>query len=168
MYAGRFGYSAVPSGRSADEEADRFYERLSVCGSAAGVIGFAQSWVKESLVQALMGRGEVSAHPVRRAKQIIKERFSEPVTLKEIASDEGFSYTYLAGLFKSETGQTFGDYIREVRMNEAKRLLRESNMSVGDICKAVGYTDQKHFNASFKKTTGVKPTEFRKLYSWEV
>ena len=50
-------------------------------------------------------------------------------------------------------------------MNRAKELLKETNLSVAKICEQVGYADLKHFTQGFKKYTGLKPNEFRKLYS---
>jgi two-component system response regulator YesN len=89
------------------------------------------------------------------------------IVIEDIADIEGFNSSYFSTLFKKVTGVTFSEYLRGIRMDEAKRLLKETNLSVAVICGDVGYNDIKHFSTSFKKATGVKPSEYRKLYSWE-
>jgi two-component system response regulator YesN len=51
------------------------------------------------------------------------------------------------------------------RLNKAKELLRDTKISVAEVCKAVGYADVKRFARAFRKAAGVGPREFRKLYS---
>jgi two-component system response regulator YesN len=50
-------------------------------------------------------------------------------------------------------------------MNKAKDLLKETNLTVAGICEQVGYSDLKHFTKNFKRVAGIKPNEYRKLYS---
>jgi two-component system response regulator YesN len=111
-------------------------------------------------------QGEATGRPVTHAKQYIKDHFAESVVIEDIAKIEGFNASYFSTLFKKVTGLTFSDYLRGVRMDEAKRLLKETNLSVAVICENVGYNDVKNFSTSFRKATGVKPSEYRKLYSW--
>ena len=60
---------------------------------------------------------------------------------------------------------TFLEYLSGVRMEAAKQLLKETNRTVADICMAVGYNDVRYFTKSFTKYSGLKPNEYRKLYS---
>ena len=85
---------------------------------------------------------------------------------REIVSDYiGFNATYFSSLFKKETGITFSEYLTSVRMEKAKELLKETNMSVASICEEVGYNDYKNFTKGFNKYTNLKPNEYRKIYS---
>lgn len=59
---------------------------------------------------------------------------------------------------------SFAKYLINVRIEQAKILLRETNLSVAEICKRVGYNDLKHFVTTFEKAAGVKPGTYRKLY----
>ncbi|HAX50535.1 MAG TPA: DNA-binding response regulator, partial [Lachnospiraceae bacterium] len=77
----------------------------------------------------------------------------------------GFNPTYFSSLFKKETGTTFMEYLLEIRLNKAKELLKETNLSVAAICERVGYTDLKHFQKIFKREMEVSPNQYRKLYS---
>ena len=109
-------------------------------------------------------RKSEAGRPVRIAKQYVMQHFHEPITLEEVCEATGFSVSYFSVLFKKETGEGFAKYLTRVRMDEAKRLLRETNMPVSEICERVGYSDRKHFTHTFHKTAGLNPAEYRKLY----
>ena len=59
--------------------------------------------------------------------------------------------------------KSFSDYIEEYKMNEAKRLLLETNMTVAEIAEELHYTNPQNFIRFFSKTTGLTPGKFRKL-----
>ena len=84
--------------------------------------------------------------------------------MEEVCEHVGFSVAYFSALFKKETGEGFAKYLTRVRMEEAKNLLRDTGLSVAEICEKVGYNDRKHFTHTFHKITGVNPAEYRKLY----
>lgn len=102
--------------------------------------------------------------PIRRAKEYIQNHYGEPITLEEVSSEVGLSPTYFSVLFKKTEGEGFARYLINVRMEQAKILLRETNLPVVEICKKVGYNDLKHFTQTFEKSTEVKPSTYRKLY----
>lgn len=66
---------------------------------------------------------------------------------------------------KKETGVTFLEFLQSVRMDAAKKLLVSGNEGMNVICEKVGYTDVKYFTKCFIKYTGLKPGEYRKIYS---
>ena len=66
---------------------------------------------------------------------------------------------------RKETGRTCLEYLTGIRMDEARRLLRENKMSIEMVGKAVGLSDYKRFARTFKKETGVSPGEYRSLYA---
>lgn len=103
--------------------------------------------------------------PVRIAREYILKNYSRQLTLEEVASQAGFSAVYFSTMFKKLTGQSFADYLTEVRLEEAKRMLKEDNKSILEISEAVGYSDNKYFRKLFKKATGMKPSDYRKLYN---
>lgn len=124
--------------------------------------------LKEMQIAVLNESGELrrneEGRPIRQAKQYVQQHFSEPITLEEVCDAVGFSASYFSVLFKKETGEGFAKYLIKVRMDEAKRLLRETNLPVVEICERVGYSDRKHFTRTFNKTAGLNPAEYRKLY----
>lgn len=119
---------------------------------------------KEKITAIGEQRRNEEGRPVRVAKQYVKQHFQEPITLEEVSEAIGFSVSYFSVLFKKETGEGFAKYLIKVRMDEAKRLLRETNCPVAEICEMVGYSDRKHFTQTFNKATGLNPAEYRKLY----
>lgn len=102
--------------------------------------------------------------PIRVAKQYMQNHYMEPITLELVADRVGFNSSYFSSFFKKETGEGFADYLIQLRMEKAKELLRDTKDTVKEICEKVGYSDAKHFTAMFRKYTGLKPGEYRKLY----
>lgn len=94
-------------------------------------------------------------------KEYINKHYAEPLDLTAIADSFGFSPSYLAKIFVRYTGMSPSKYIREYRMKIARQLLRNPDLSVAAVCEMVGYTDPFHFSRTFKKVSGLSPSEFR-------
>ena len=103
--------------------------------------------------------------PIRIVKQFVAEHYAESLTLEQASGLAGLSPAYFGTVFKKNTGFTFLEYVSRVRMDQARRLLKETNRTVADICTSVGYSDVRYFTKSFTKYSGLKPNEYRKLYS---
>ena len=95
----------------------------------------------------------------------VEPKKNHALTLEEVSQVADLSPTYLSTIFKKDTGMTFLEYLSKVRMDMAKKLLKETNDTVADICGKVGYSDVRYFTKSFTKYAGLKPKEYRKLYS---
>lgn len=146
------------------DELKSFEERCASCGSIERL--FAQlELLQRNYLEEMNRKHETdTARPVRLAKQYIQNHFSEPITQEEVSSAVGLSAAYFSVLFKKIEGEGFAKYLINVRIEQAKILLRESNIPVSKVCQQVGYNDLKHFTHTFEKITGVKPTVYRKLY----
>lgn len=142
-----------------------FVRKVDLCGSAAMLFELLGKETARLLTDTTERHRQVEKMPIREAKQYIHKNFAKPITLEEISGVVGFNSSYFSTLFKKESGQTFMEYVAEVRMNHAKDLLKETNLTVAAICSEVGYSDLKHFSQNFKKHTGLKPNEYRKLFS---
>lgn len=105
-----------------------------------------------------------TVRPVRKAKEYIQSHYSEPLTLEGISEMVGLSTAYFSALFKKTEGEGFAKYLINVRIEQAKVLLRETNLPVTEICRRVGYNDLRHFTHTFERATEVKPSVYRKLY----
>lgn len=92
----------------------------------------------------------------------IREHYREDLTLQGLADRFFLSREYISRRFKREFGENVFDYLANVRLERAKRLLRDSDMTVVRIADLVGYQDEKYFSRVFKKTTGCSPNEFRR------
>lgn len=84
------------------------------------------------------------------------------ISLEELSSKVFLSPGYLSTLFKDATGSTILEHLQKVRIENACRLLADTNRNITDIAECVGYYDIKHFYNIFKKVAGKTPGEFRK------
>jgi AraC family transcriptional regulator len=98
---------------------------------------------------------------VERAIECIWQRYSEPLSLTEIAFP--LSRSYFARLFRDTTGITPGRFLAAIRIHQAKRLLLNTSTSVTDISFAVGYNSLGSFSNYFTTSVGVSPGRFRRL-----
>ena len=99
---------------------------------------------------------------VEQIKTYIQEHRTENITLNDISSAVYMSTNYICGVFKKECGQTIHDYLLDVKMQEGKRMLRETTMKVFEISDALGYETAHYFSYSFKRYTGKTPYQYRK------
>lgn len=97
--------------------------------------------------------------------QYLQSNFSERITLDDIGRLTFFSPNYCENVFKRETGRSVIDYLLQIRMEAAKRLLSEGSFALGAVAEAVGFDDYNYFSRVFKKRTGYTPTEYKKLIS---
>lgn len=141
-----------------------FEKRCARCSSAHALFDCLRILQREQMALAAERRRNQDGQPIRVAKQYIQQYFANPITLEEVSDASGFSVNYFSTLFKKETGEGFAKYLTKIRMEEARNLLRETRLSVAEVCKRVGYVDLKHFTQTFKTATGLTPGEFRKLY----
>ena len=99
---------------------------------------------------------------IYKAINYMKRNFGGKLTLEDTARHVGFSPTYFSKIFKDEMGTTFNSYLGNLRVERSKILLLSADLSVGDICEAVGFEDQSYFIKVFRKYTGVTPGKYRK------
>lgn len=150
--------------KNRNEELEAFKQNCNQCGTIKSLFQ-CLSDLQEKIIRGIQGERENDAlRPIRLAKQYIQNHYSEQITLEEVSEVVGLSTNYFSVLFKKETGEGFAKYLINIRIEQAKILLRETNDSVANICKSVGYNDLKHFSHTFDKATGLKPGAYRKLY----
>ena len=100
-----------------------------------------------------------------RVKEFLRQNLLEPPTLDQLAGAGGVHPTHLARVFRQFERCTVGDYIREARIAYARERMLGSNDPLVEIALAAGFADQAHFTRSFKRITGMTPTEFRRVFS---
>ena len=148
---------------------ENFMENFSIsadnCADATELFDYLTRRLTSSYEKASRLKRQDENRPIRLVKKYVEEHFGEPLTLEEVSQIADLSPTYLSTLFKKDTGITFLEYLSKVRMDMAKKLLKETNDTVADICGKVGYSDVRYFTKSFTKYAGLKPKEYRKLYS---
>ncbi|BFT70778.1 AraC family transcriptional regulator [Paenibacillus sp. P36] len=102
---------------------------------------------------------------VERIKRYVNRNFKENISLAEIASEVFMSPTYICAVFKRETGQTINEYIIEMKMNDAKKMLASTKMKIMDISEDLGYENSQYFSYSFKKYLGETPQQYRNRFT---
>ena len=100
---------------------------------------------------------------VEDAIEYIKKEYSnQNLGLETISEYVGLSSTYFCKLFHDETGKTFNTYVKEVRIENSKKLLEDENNKLQDIALKCGFVDYKYFTTVFKQMTNLTPNEYRK------
>lgn len=100
-------------------------------------------------------------HVISEAKKYIESNYSKDISLDDLSRKMDLSPYYFSKLFKEEAGVTFMEYLTNLRIERAKELLRNSNLSMKEICSEVGYADPNYFSRIFKKNMDMTPTEYR-------
>ena len=101
------------------------------------------------------------ANTVLKAKMYIEKNYMNKLTLDDIARHLGVTSYYFCRMFKKETGINFASYLTEVRINQAKKLLKETKLSNRQICEKVGINSTNYFHQLFKNFTSLTPSEYR-------
>lgn len=102
---------------------------------------------------------------VTRASFYIKEHISEKITIKDMCEELGCSKTTLITTFKKETGMTMSEYLTDVRLKEAEKLLTTTDMTAAEIATVTGFSDQSYFSKVFSSRYGVSPTRYKASFS---
>ncbi|MFV0528887.1 MAG: response regulator [Lachnospiraceae bacterium] len=112
---------------------------------------------------SLMGR---TAETIAEyAALYMRENFRTPIDLTALAQKLGFSSAYLTKIFNKYTGHTPVKFLTDLRINEAKQLLTNTELPISQIGEKVGYPDQFYFSKTFRKITGLSPTVFRNTHA---
>ena len=96
----------------------------------------------------------------KRAEEYMRQHYGERLTLRNIAASLNISVSLLKLVFREQTGTSVIGYLTDLRMKEAKRLIRENQYNFTQIADIVGFESIFYFSARFKKVTGMTPTEY--------
>lgn len=98
---------------------------------------------------------------VRLAKDLMDRRWAEPIDVATVAARAGYSRYHFIRAFRAAYGQTPGQYLSRRRIERAEDLLRTADLSVTEICVLVGFSSVGTFSSSFKRFTGLSPSQYR-------
>lgn len=113
------------------------------------------------LTQAVVIRNQEPDGIITKAQEYIRQNFRRDLALEDVARTVGVSPYYFSKLFKEEAGLNFSEYLTEIRIETAKRLLSDRELSIKQVCVDSGYANPNYFSRIFKKWVGITPTEFR-------
>lgn len=106
----------------------------------------------------------VDSRRVQKVKDYIDHNFRDEIRLQTLADLANMTPTAFSRFFKLRTSRNISDYIIDVRLGHATRLLADSTMAVVEICYHCGFNNISNFNRVFRKRKGCTPTEFRANY----
>ena len=95
------------------------------------------------------------------AIQYIRRNYPKPITLAMVSNEVSLNYAYFSTMFSKYTGKTFSEYLRNTRMEKAKELLRQPDISIAEVAAQVGYENYKSFYRAFKDAVGTTPVEYQ-------
>lgn len=99
---------------------------------------------------------------IQQAVEYIEANYAKDLNMAVVSNYISMNYSLFSYSFKQYTGSNFVNYLKDIRMNEAKKLLTESDMRIIEISQEIGYDNEKHFMKIFKASCGVSPSEYRK------
>ena len=140
-------------------------QELDSAVSAEGLLKIILSTLKACLERIGQVRKDHSIKPVRILREYMEVNYKEDISLNRLAEIVNMNPSYVSSVFKKETGKTCSEYLTDVRLQKAKDMLVETGYSIGTIAEETGYHDARYFSKQFSKIVGLKPFEYRKLYS---
>ena len=137
------------------------YEELNLLQSLEEIRVWLEQFIAESTVFFNENHVSYNEKFIIDLKSFINTHYNEPIVLDDLGKLFHKNPAYLCSLFSKAVGITLFEYITNIRLNNAKKLLRTTNLKVFEICKQVGYENQKYFNQVFKKNIGTTPGLYR-------
>ncbi len=125
---------------------------------------------KEEQLQKRRAELEESAEAVfvSSVQEHLKNHLTENITLADLCTHFNVSKSYLCRYFKEETGSSVIDYLIDLKIKEAKILIRKGDFNFSQIAEMLGYSGIHHFTRSFKSKTGMSPSSYEKSISMPI
>lgn len=98
---------------------------------------------------------------LNEAIRYIHENYHKPLDLAMVSNHVSLNYAYFSNLFKKNIGKGFAEYLRDVRLDKARKLLAETEHKIIEVSAMVGYESYKSFTRAFREVMGMQPTEYR-------
>ncbi|MCI6919326.1 MAG: helix-turn-helix domain-containing protein [Lachnospiraceae bacterium] len=110
------------------------------------------------------GDPDMEEQPMLGIVRYMHEHLSEEISLTVLAEEFHLSAQYISQLFKNEIGVNFLTYLTSIRMEQARKLLLSTSLSIAEISEKTGYSDYRVFTKVFKKIEGVTPSQYRQNF----
>ncbi len=142
---------------------DYYANRLESCTNIAETSRLAQEMMDDYVQRNRIQRKLTGiSNPIKTACDYISLHLKEPLRISDLARNAGYTDYYFSHKFKEETGKSVSEYIRTAKIDAAKLYLIDSNKTINEIYEELGFGSRNSFFQSFKKETGMSPTEYRK------
>lgn len=109
-------------------------------------------------------RKEIAKGGIQRIKKYIDIHYAEPISLKSIAAQFYINPVYLGQLFKKNYQLYFNEYLLQLRIQEAKKLLRQTDLKIYEVADKVGFSHPEYFVSQFEKLEKLSPTAYRQTF----
>lgn len=109
-----------------------------------------------------LARKEFSSKPVKDIIRVLEKGIFDSLTIEDICTQTAYSRAYLFRIFKVKTGKTVIEYYLELKIEKAKQLLRENELSVKEIAEKLAFNEANYFTKTFKRLTGLTPTAYKR------
>lgn len=137
-------------------------DRMYTCDSVESLIEITQKQMDKYLRFISEDKSRLK-YKVELTREYIKEHFREDIQVESLASKLYLSPGYLSMAFKREVGENIRQYIRNMRMEKATELLRDTDMTVSEIGAEVGFKNMSYFSKCFRQQFGDTPENYRKM-----
>ena len=114
-------------------------------------------------LSALIQKDTVEHPVIKKALDYIHKNFTENINMTIVANHVSVNYTWFSEKFKEHTGVNFHDYLKRLRIEEAKVLLEKGHYRIYEVAERAGFGDVKYFMKTFKSVTGTTPKEYRNI-----
>lgn len=144
---------------------DLFIRQMDVCQTIDEIHELHRDMFSEFAIRVAEVRKALKySKPVQRATDDISLHLQEPISVDDVARRAGLTRSYFSVLFKKEVGMSVMEYIRHMRIEEAKNMLRLTNHTMLEISSFLAFNSQSHFVSAFKRVTGMTPGAYRKKH----
>ena len=131
--------------------------------SLENAIAYAEKIISQAIALRDQNSGNKNRSILKTAVDFIDSHYmEEDMSLNKAANAANVSANHFSALFSQNMGQTFIEYLTNLRMNKAKEYLRCTSMRSSEIAGEIGYKDAHYFSYLFKKTQGMTPSDYRK------
>ncbi len=144
---------------------NQYSQSIEACSNLSEVAGINHQMYDDFIhrVHKVKELSNVSPQ-IRACISYIEMHLTEKLTLTELADMVGYTEYYLSRKFKSETGTSINEFLKNSRITHAKNLLKTTDLSIQEISEQLNFCSRSYFADTFHKTVGISPTEYREKY----
>lgn len=136
-------------------------ERINQCETLGELVSVLEQLATACAENAQSGLEHGGVSLVEKALLYLHEHYTKDLNLQDVADHVHISKNYFSLLFKKHTGRNFIDYLIQLRIRHARKLLSSGNLRIYEVAEQSGFRDVKYFSKLFRRMTGVSPQEYR-------
>lgn len=147
-----------------DALSKKFHEYIESCTSLEQLDTFSKGSMVEGYCKLVQDHSLVGySTTVQNCISFIQFHYQEEISTKTLSNELFLSEGYISTAFKNKVHKTISTYINEIRINHAKLLLKETELSIGNIAIQCGFSDPNYFSRTLKKYTSMTPVLYRNI-----